>query len=320
MNPRLETPETSTTPNTWTDNALYFEYTAAVNPKFPSIPAKLYPSELHKQGETRIIPFDLSETLGLAGPATTPNVSANYLRLCPGESLTTEVAAVAQLFYVIRGSGESRSDFGTLQWQEGDVFTLPACGAVLHRAQSDAALYWVNDGPLLSMLGAAPTRPLFQPTHYPATRIAEEQKKVDAQPGSRTRNRNAIILGNPAVFKGMPVEGMSMTPTLWSTIVFVAPGEVQRPHRHNSVAVDIVLTAQEGCYSLLGKAIDANGDEINPQRVNWESGAAFVTPPTLWHSHHNESDKPAIIMAVQEASLYQRMGTLDIQFSPPPKA
>lgn len=298
----------------WTDPAVYYEYTAAVSPHIPAVPAKKYPSALHKQGETRVIPFDLSDDLAIDGLATTPNLNAAYLKICAGESLTTEANASAQLFYVIRGRGETRTDFGTLPWAEGDVFTIPATSAMTHMAQADSALYWVNDAPLLEYLGAQPTQARFKPTLYPQARIQEENAKVDAQPGARDRNRNAIILGNV----DQP-QNMSLSHILWSTIVYVAPGEVQRAHRHNSVAVDIVMSAGENTYTLVGKAVDTNGDIINPQRIEWESGAAFVTPPGLWHSHHNESGEPAVIMAVQEAGLYIHMRTLDIQFTPPPK-
>ena len=48
--------------------------------------------------------------------------------------------------------------------------------------------------------------------------------------------------------------------------------------------------------------LDDNGEIINPVRINWQAGAAFVTPPHLWHGHYSESSKPAIVMAVQEAA------------------
>jgi gentisate 1,2-dioxygenase len=296
----------------WTDNALFYEYVSSVNPHLPDVPCLLYPSHLHQQGATRIIPFDLSEQLGCESPATSPNVSASYLRICSSESLSTEVNATAQLFYVIRGAGASETEYGRLSWSEGDVFTLPAVSSVTHRATADSALYWVNDAPLLTYLGVQPTRPKFKPALYTRDQIRAELEKIDHQPGARQRNRDAVISGNSEI-----KQVKSMTHTLWSAVVFVAPGEVQKPHRHNSVAVDIVITSQPGCYTQLGDRIDDNGDIINPQRVDWEAGAAFVTPPALWHAHFNESSQPAIVMAAQEAGFYENMRTLDIQFSHP---
>jgi gentisate 1,2-dioxygenase len=41
----------------------------------------------------------------------------------------------------------------------------------------------------------------------------------------------------------------------------------------------------------------------------------FVTPPGLWHSHHNESGHPAHILPIQDAGLHTFLRTLDIRFS-----
>ena len=54
---------------------------------------------------------------------------------------------------------------------------------------------------------------------------------------------------------------------------------------------------------------------IDPVRVEWETGKAFVTPPGLWHSHHNESGEAAFIIPIQDAGLQTYLRTLDIQFT-----
>jgi gentisate 1,2-dioxygenase len=294
-----------------TTDAMYHEYTSAVNPHLPSVPALLYSSQLHKEGNTRIIPFDLSEQLHCDSPATGPNVSASYLRICKGESLDTHVIASAQLFCVIRGEGSSQTEFGTIPWSEGDAFVLPAGErSVKHTAHKDSAIYFVNDAPLLHYLGVKPIRPLFNATLYPSSRILSELERVDSEPSAHNRNRDAIILGNSKV-----KEIKSASPTLWSAFVLVRPGEIQRPHKHNSIAVDIVIKAAPNCYTLLGSAVDEKGNIINPTRVDWESGAAFVTPPGLWHGHYNESSESCMVMAAQEAGFYEHMRTLDIRFT-----
>ena len=53
----------------------------------------------------------------------------------------------------------------------------------------------------------------------------------------------------------------------------------------------------------------------NPQKIYWSTGGVFTTPPGLWHSHVNESDKDAYVLPVQDAGLYTYQRTLDIQFS-----
>ena len=292
------------------EDARYYEYTSAVNPHLPPVPIELYKSKLHRTGPTRIIPLDLSSQLGCAGPATGPTVSASYLRICPNESLTTTSSASAQLYYVIRGKGRSESEYGVIEWRPGDVFVLPESGPVKHMAEDDTALYHVNDEPLVTYLSSKPASPSFEPVLYPGDRILSELKKVSEEPGATTRNRDAIILGNPTMR-----QIKSATPTLWAAIVLMNPGEVQRPHRHNSIAVDIIISAEPGSYTLLGNAVDDEGNIINPHRVDWESQAAFVTPPHLWHGHYNESGKPAMVMAVQDAGFYEHIRTLNIQFT-----
>lgn len=50
-------------------------------------------------------------------------------------------------------------------------------------------------------------------------------------------------------------------------------------------------------------------------RVDWETGAMFVTPPRWWHSHHNDSNEEAWVLPMQDAGLYTYQRTLDIRFS-----
>jgi gentisate 1,2-dioxygenase len=292
-------------------DALYYEYTSAVNPQMSPVPILLYPSKLHKEGKTRIIPLDLSQQIHCDSPSTGPNVSANYLRICKGDSLDTQVNASAQLFYVIRGEGNTQTKDSTISWSEGDTFVLPATEhPVKHSASTDTAIYFVNDSPLLHYLGAKPIKPQFNPTLYPCKQIMSELERVDNDPSAHDRNRDAVILGNKMID-----QIKSATHTLWSTFVLVRPGAIQRPHKHNSIAVDIVVKAAPNCYTLLGSAVDEMGNIINPTRVDWESGAAFVTPPGLWHGHYNESNETCIVMAAQDAGFHEHMRTLDIRFT-----
>jgi len=40
-----------------------------------------------------------------------------------------------------------------------------------------------------------------------------------------------------------------------------------------------------------------------------------VTPPGWWHSHHNETGEPALVLPVQDAGLYTYQRTLDIRYN-----
>ena len=84
---------------------------------------------------------------------------------------------------------------------------------------------------------------------------------------------------------------------------------MQRPHRHNSVALDLAVAAKPGVYTLMGKEIDDKGEIIDPIRCDWIPGGVFVTPPGWWHSHHNESEEVAWVLPMQDAGLYTHQRT-----------
>ena len=294
----------------WTETARYYEYTSAADPSVPAIPYVAFPATLHAGGPSRVIELDLARHLATDVPATAPNLLANFVVLAAGAPLTTQAQASSQMAFVLRGKGRTRSSFGTLEWSAGDLWTMPAGGDLVHEADLDAALYWVHDAPLLAYLGATPCQARFTPTLYPAARLQAELARVNAEEGARTRNRNGVLLGNEAT----PLT-LTLTPVLWSLYNLLPRRSWQKPHRHNSVALDLCVAAEEGVYTLIGETIDPEGRIVNPMRADWKPGAVFVTPPGLWHSHHNDSDSDAIVLPVQDAGLHTWMRTLDIRFS-----
>ena len=294
----------------WETNTIYYEFSAVVAPKLPAIQCKTFAAELHQQGATRIVSLDLSSQLQSIAPATSPVISASFLRIRPQESLKTNCPATAQLFYVIRGKGQTESEYGTVEWSQGDLFTLPRCEGAIHSAREDTAIYWVTDEALVNYLGVKATKPRFQPCLYPSERIISELKQIAQEPGANKRNRIGVLLGNKSTQLTR-----SLTHTLWALMVYLPGGTQQKPHRHNSVALDLVIDAPESAYTLVGKSLDADGNIINGERVYWKSGSVFVTPPGLWHSHHNDSERDAFILPIQDAAFQSYMRTLDQRWS-----
>jgi gentisate 1,2-dioxygenase len=98
---------------------------------------------------------------------------------------------------------------------------------------------------------------------------------------------------------------------LWSLYNELPPNTYQKPHKHNSVALDlcIICSDTENIYTLIGDELDEDGNIINPTKVNWRQNEMFVTPPGLWHSHHNTGNTCAYILPIQDAGLllYQRI-------------
>jgi len=296
------------------EDARIFEYTSAANPNMSQIPVMVHPAQLHESGPTRIIPFDLSRQMDIDYPCSSPNLIASFLRICTTENLTTEATATSQAFYVIRGSGRSVSEHGDIEWAEGDLFVLPACdSSVVHTASSDTAIYWVTDMPLMHYLGVKPTVKKFNATLFRKERLLAEVERIKHQPGAEHRNRMGILLGNRITEDSTK----TLTHTLWSLLNTLPAGDAQRPHRHNSVALDLCVSAEPGdkVYTLMGPELDDEGWVKNPVKCVWRTGAVFSTPPGWWHSHHNETSTPAWVLPMQDAGLYTHQRTLDIRFS-----
>ena len=292
------------------DRPLDFEYLQAADPEIPAVPIRTFSGELHREGPTRVVHFDHSKELKTDYPATSPNCLASYLRIEAGKSLTTDVEATSHLFYVLRGRGEIETGGTSVSWAQDDIITLPACKTINYRADTDAAMYWVNDSPLLRYLGVTPSRAIFNPVHYEAEWLRSEVRKSAAQPGANERNRIGILLANPAC----PLT-RTVTPTLWSLLEVVPPHMVLPPHRHNSIALDLAIRGCTRGFTLMGPEIDLEGNIKNPVRVDWADGSAFTTPPMLWHEHHNEGDEDSWVFPVQDAGLVTYGRILEIKFA-----
>ncbi len=314
----LTHPETKTSSaapaaeNSAQSEALLFEYSSAADPissgSVPAIPYAEFAADLYAAGPTRIIPLDLSRALKCSAPASTPSLAASFLRVEAGDALDTRANATSELFYVIRGKGVSTIDEQEIAWSQGDFFTVPGGGA-RHRAAETSALYWVNDQPLLDYLGVERKQPRFSSAHYTRAELAKALDRAANDPQAATRSRISLILGNPKC-----MQTMTVTHVLWAMYGLIEPYTRQLPHRHQSVALDFIIDAQPGCYTLVGTELDRDGNIKNPTRVDWKSGAAFVTPPGHWHEHRNESSARAYLTPIQDAGLHTYLRTLDITF------
>ena len=307
---------TTTDHDELTQDALFYEYSRAADPigsgAIPSVPHAEFSATLHEQGPTRVIPLDLSRQLGCPGPATSPSLCANFLHIRPGESIRVQPNASSQLYFVMRGRGQTQFGDTQFPWGTGDFVTLPAGNAAVHQAENDAALYWVHDEPMVRYLGARAESPTFRPTLYRAEEARAELAKAEADPEAQRRSRISVLLANRACDQTLTV-----TPTLWAMLGVLPVGDVQAPHRHQSVALDLIIDCKPGCYTLIGKDLDDHGRIIDPERVDWKPASAFVTPPSLWHTHFNESGTAAYLLPIQDAGLQTYLRTLDIRFSDP---
>lgn len=313
-------------PYDWQVAAEIFNYCQAANPVRPGltepIPMRQWGAELHSQGPTAVLPLDLSGELGCAGPATSPALAAHFLRILPGEGLKAAAAATSSLFYVLRGQGmlhrpavpgsregSPGADPLALRWGEGDLFILPSGADPLLEASEESILYWVHDGPLLTYLGALPAAPRFRPCHYLATRLEQELHRLLADPCASRSNRLSLLLASADC-----PSSRTVSHTLWAMLGLVPSGALQPPHRHQSVALDLIIDCDPGCHTLVGSELSDDGSIRNPRRIDWQAGGAFITPPGLWHAHVNPTGRSARLLPIQDAGLHTHLRSLDIRF------
>lgn len=298
----------------WQAKAQLFDYRQAANPVRPGltepIPYHHWGPELHQSGPTAVLPLDLSARLGCHGPATSPALAAHFLRIQAGEGLKAAANATSSLFFVLQGDGELQWGCRSLGWSAGDLVVLPPGEIPLLQAQQTSVLYWVHDGPLLEHLGVEATRARFEPTHYPASLLQQELDQLLGDPSASRSNRLSLLLAN-----GDLPQSRTVTHTLWAMLGVVPPGAIQPPHRHQSVALDLIVECDPGCYTLVGTELDADGTIANPHRIDWQAGGAFITPPGHWHAHLNTSGRLARLLPIQDAGLHTYLRSLDIRFA-----
>jgi gentisate 1,2-dioxygenase len=299
----------------WTGDARFYEYSTAADPIgsgiISPIPAKEFGPELYNSGETRILMLDLSKELGTEYAATSPSLLAHFIRINAGDSIPTQPNATSELYYMISGAGSTTVNGETINWKKGDFLTLPSGSVSRHTATEDTTIYYILDTPILNYLGAKATEARFKPTLFTAEQANARLDEVANAPDAHLKNRISILLNNQNFN-----QTLTITHVLWAMFGKVPVGSNQAPHSHKSVALDFVAYAAPGTYTLVGDKVDPVTKRIiDPIRIDWVTGKAFVTPPGLWHSHHNESGEPAFIIPIQDAGLQTYLRTLDIQFT-----
>ncbi len=296
----------TTVETTYTRRARYFSSADGFNIKHPRVPAHLFLAErdraLDPATPTGLVPLDLSGPLDLDFPATTPLILARFARIRAGETLRTRFTASGEIHYVIAGGGDTSWGSEQIAWDEGDAFCLPGGAAVTHRAGArDVVLWIVTNEPALALEGAQAPAPGLAPieaVHYPADEIRRQLERIHGLPAATT------LIGKAVNFASQALERRrTCLPSLTLAMNSLAPGESQPAHRHNAVAVTLVVQGDQ-CYSMVGGA-----------RMDWERYAVMITPPGDLHSHHNEGRELARFLIVQDGGLHYHCRTMGFSFT-----
>jgi gentisate 1,2-dioxygenase len=290
----------------YTERARYFDSSNAFALKYPPVPCHQFLAERDRAFDpatgTALIPLDLSDRLGLESPATTPLMLTCYARIRAGERLTTRFKASGELYYVLRGRGRTLNGGDTIEWGRGDVFCLPGGGETSHLAGDEDGVLWaITNEPELAFEHLEPPAPrnaVTSAVHYPAAEIRQQLERV------AKKLEGQKIAGLALVFSSVDQAHLrNVLPTLTLAVNQLPPGEVQRPHRHNSAAITLSIQG-ERCYSMIGG-----------QRVDWQRDAVMVTPPGDVHSHHNEGAQWMSCLIVQDGGLHYHCRTMDFRYA-----
>ncbi len=286
--------------------ALYYNTGNAFDVKLPPVPDASFTAEparaLDPRTPTSPVNCDRSAELGTPYPATTPLLLARYARIRPGEALRTDWQASGVMVYVITGSGSTTCGSETVAWGPGDVFVLPGGGAHSHHAHDVAAVLWlVSNEPQLAfehLRGPASGHAPTDVVHFTAPEMERQIALI------YSIGRGDDIAGSALILASTKQEAIrNVLPTLTVAMNTLPPGVSQRPHRHNSVALSLVIEG-EGCHSM-----------VNGVRKNWAPWATTVTPATAVHSHHNAGPKRAMFLIVQDGGLYYYTRALGFSFA-----
>lgn len=288
-----------------------FDYSEASVPKLKEILPHSVDIEKIKTETTTIYIYDI---LNYNYPATSPSLLVSYLFFPKRNELKLiENTFSSLVVYVVKGSGEINSTKKDILFTPGDVICLPSTEKLKFLSyKDDTVLLLVDDSPLLNFLSVKPGLARFQPVIYRSYELRDFVLHSLNQENSQEKNRNGVLLSNDQMKK----EGLNtISHTMWSLLNVTKANSFQKPHRHNSVALDFCVEAEENkVYTLMGKELNQDGSVKDPIKIYWKTNCMFITPPGWWHSHHNESNSNAWVFPVQDAGLHTYLRTLDIQF------
>jgi len=289
-----------------------YEYEKNVNPHLTHVP--FYEKNID-ECDYGINIIDFSNVFNVSYKSTTPNLLASFIRLEGRNSIElnntdynneySEYNATSHLFYVINGKASIHIDT-EFQVCSGDILITPCFSSIKiqNLDKDELQLYYINDSPLVNYLGTKAEKKIFKPAIYSNDFLVQKLEELS----NPKNNRKGILLSNKDTEK---LGTNTITPVLWALYNELPPKVTQKPHKHNSVALDLCVKCSDSTniYTLIGDELDEHGHIVNPQKVHWKEGGMFITPPGLWHSHNNDGDTYAYILPIQDAGLllYQRI-------------
>lgn len=204
-----------------------------------------------------------------------------------------------------RGQRHHRRHPGHHRLECGDLFVLPGGVAFSHTAaEADAVLWIVTNEPQLAFESLRPPAEGDAPTdivHFTAGEIARQIDLI------YEIGRSEAIAGSALIFSSDRQEASrNILPTMTLAMNSLPGGATQRPHRHNAVAVSLIIKGDR-CYSTM-----------DGKRKDWAPWATSITPPVSVHSHHNGGNEQAIFLIMQDGGLFYHTRAMGFEFAEQP--
>ena len=297
--------------NSWHQRSRYFNSGNAFALSLPAVPSVQFTDErdlaFNESTATSLIDMDSSARLDTPFPATTPFALSRYMRIRSGERLSLKFNASVVVACILQGAGSSRQTDSNseIQWKRGDIMLLPGNQTFEHHATDDTVAWLVTDEPVLAFMGlsihADDMLAVPEPVYYPAEDLDRELEAVYTHPDAKKFAGFAVVLSHDKL-----EHTRNIHPTLTLALNSLPPGQAQRPHIHNSMALTLCIDGDD-CFSM-----------IDGVRKDWQQNAVMVTPPGAVHSHHNDGSKRMRCLIVQDGALYYHGRTMGFSFAEHP--
>jgi len=288
-----------------------YEYENNVNPFLKNIPIQTKNINDCSYGITFI---DFSDLFNVSFKCTSPNLLASFIKIKENNSINFNkevdnqncTNGTSNLFFVLQSNCEITIDNTINILTTGDILVTPCFTSlnIKNLNATDLQIYYINDSPLVNYLGSVSVNKTFKTATYSKEYLLKNLQDLS----NPNNNRKGILLSNKDTEK---IGTNTITPVLWALYNELPPNTVQKPHKHNSVALDLCISCSDSdnVYTLIGDELDENMNIINPIKINWKQSEMFITPPGLWHSHNNTGNTYAYILPIQDAGilLYQRI-------------
>ncbi len=154
--------------------------------------------------------------------------------------------------------------------------------------QKHAAPLWEVMGDLVSAQPRRIASPALWRYREMRALLLEAGRLITAQEAER----RVLVLENPT----MPGTSL-ITPSLYSGLQLVAPGETPPTHRHTSAALRFVIESEQGYTAVDG------------ERTSMHPGDFVITPSWTYHDHGNTGDKPVIWLDGLDLPIVNLLGT-----------